>query len=368
MTPPNNTDTKSENFTPPILEAFTKGTTSQNPVWFMRQAGRSLPEYREARRGIGMLDACLTPDLAAEITCQPVRRHGVDAAVFFSDIMVPLKLADVPVDIVPNVGPVFDHPYNSVAAIRTLSQLRLENTEAVTEGVRLATRELGTKSEPRADGTWVPVLAFAGAPFTLAAYMVEGKPSKDHLAARALMLENPTAWHALMKWTTDVSIRFMKAQVDGGAQIFQLFDSWAGSLSAKLYGNFVAPYSDQVLQEAKKLRIPTIHFGTHTAHILCRMGQEADALGIDHHVSMKQVAERMRAYGKRRVILQGNLDPAYLFAPNRIRQEAVHSVLRRGRATDAHIFNLGHGVPAQVNPDVLSRIVEQVHQEAEKAR
>lgn len=313
------------------------------PVWFMRQAGRSLPEYRNLRRGIGMLDACLKPELAAEITVQPVRRHQVDAAIFFSDIVIPLRLAGVDVQIRSNVGPVFDHAYRDTASVRELVSHHIVDGSAISEAVALCVAELGD----------TPLLGFAGAPFTLAAYLVEGRPSRDHLAARALMHTDPATWELLLTWCAELSAEFLRIQIAAGAAAVQLFDSWAGSLSRADYLRSVRPYSEQVLAG---LGVPTIHFATNTAHLLADLAP-ADVMGIDYRLPLDEAA---RILGPE-VIVQGNINPALLGVPWPVLEAHVREVVQAGRAARAHIVNLGHGVPPHTDPSVLTRIVELVH-------
>ncbi len=333
----------------PLLRALAGDRPDQTPVWFMRQAGRSLPEYRELRVGTRMLDACLTPDLAAEITLQPVRRHGVDAAVFFSDIVIPLRLAGVDVVIEPGRGPVFANPVRTaddVARITAIDPADLDGT-AVAEAVRLVVAELGD----------TPLIGFAGAPFTLAAYLVEGGPSKEHLRARGMMHADPESWNRLAGWLARVSRRFLEVQRDAGASVVQLFDSWAGSLSPADYRAFVAPHSRAALDG---IGIPTIHFGVGTGPFLSdmRLGGIADGVGVDWRMPLDEAAAVLGPD----VTVQGNIDPALLGAPWPVLEAHVQDVLERGRAARAHILNLGHGVPPETDPDQLTRIVELVHE------
>ena len=393
---------------PPLLEALTGARPARTPVWFMRQAGRSLPEYRAARTraGTSMLDACLDPELAAEFTLQPVRRHGVDAAVFFSDIMVPLRLAGLSVRIEPGVGPVFDEPVRTPSDVARLTAHRYAQdaigqagARAIEDGVRLAVGELGTPGAPggrsglgeraqagmaesRGPASWTPLIGFGGAPFTLAAYLVEGRPSRDHLAARTLMHADPAAWDALMTWCAQVTGAFIAAQVRAGASAVQLFDSWAGSLSPADYRARVAPYSSLALDIAGQAvsptvggRVPLLHFGTGTARILRDMRSAGDdggcAVGIDDRTDLAWAIDDLRADDGQRldaqhrrrspVVVQGNLDPALLAAPWEVLAPAVDACLEAGRAADGHIVNLGHGVPPSTDPDVLTRIVARVH-------
>ena len=333
----------------PLVRALRGERSETVPVWFMRQAGRSLPEYRAARAGTTMLDACLDPALAAEITLQPVRRHGVDAAIFFSDIVVPLRLAGVDVDIVPGTGPVLARPVRTADDVARLPALDPSALAPVAEGVARTVAELGP----------TPLIGFAGAPFTLAAYLVEGGPSKDHLAARALMHADPAAWDALMAWTADVTGAFLRAQVEAGASAAQLFDSWAGALSLADYTARVAPASARALAPIRDLEVPVIHFGTGTGELLAAMRDVgADAVGVDHRVPLDEANRRLGG----RTPLQGNIDPALLAAPWPVLEAHVRDVLRRGRSAPAHVLNLGHGVPPQTDPDVLTRIVALAHE------
>ncbi len=319
----------------------------------MRQAGRSLPEYREVRRGVGMLESCLIPDLAAEITLQPVRRHRVDAAIFFSDIMVPLKLAGVDVEIVSGVGPVVAEPVRTASDVDRLTTHQLGDTSAISDAIALITAELtGT---PSGAATWTPLIGFAGAPFTLAAYLVEGRPSRDHLAARAMMHADPASWHRLLAWCAEVSGAFLTVQVDAGASAVQLFDSWAGSLSRADYVDHVAPHSRAAL-DAVAGRVPRLHFGTGTGHLLTEMAIGADAVGVDYRTPLDEAAALLPG-----VPLQGNIDPALLAAGWDALAAHALDVLRRGEAAPGHVVNLGHGVPPETDPTVLTRLVELVH-------
>lgn len=332
----------------PLLRALTGPRPEHAPVWFMRQAGRSLPEYRELRVGTRMLDACLTPDLAAEITLQPVRRHGVDAAVFFSDIVIPLRLAGVEVEIEAGRGPVFADPVRTAAdvdRITAIDPLSLDGT-AIAEAVGIVTAELGD----------TPLIGFAGAPFTLAAYLVEGGPSKEHLRARAMMHSDPDSWNRLAGWLAQVSRRFLEIQRDAGASVVQLFDSWAGSLSTADYRAFVAPHSRVALDG---IGVPAIHFGVGTGPFLAdmRLDGTADGVGVDWRLPLDEAAAILGPD----VSVQGNIDPALLSAPWPVLEAHVRDVVERGRAARGHIVNLGHGVPPETDPDQLTRIVELVH-------
>ena len=314
----------------------------------MRQAGRSLPEYRELRVGNAMLDACLTPELASEITLQPVRRHGVDAAIFFSDIVIPVKLAGVSVEIVAGKGPVIEHPIRTAADVAALRPLDPDALQPIRDGVAATVAQLGS----------TPLIGFAGAPFTLASYLVEGGPSKDQQRARTLMFSDPHTWAALLNWCADITGEFMRAQIEAGASAAQLFDSWVGSLSEVNYLRRVAPHSRRALDHLRGLDVPKVHFGVGSGEMLAAMYSiGADVMGVDWRIPLDE-AERRLGGG---VPLQGNIDPALLAAPWSILEAHVLDVIERGKAAPSHVVNLGHGVPPDTDPDVLTRIVELVH-------
>lgn len=343
----------------PLVQATRGNRVDTLPVWFMRQAGRSLPEYLKVREGIPMLDSCLQPELASEITLQPVRRHGVDAAVFFSDIVVPLKLLGVDVDIVPGRGPVFANPIRTPDEVRAFTARVREGIPPdiftpITEAVRLTVAELGA----------TPLIGFAGAPFTLAAYMVEGGPSKDHLRARALMRAEPDVWLELAAAIGELSAAFLEAQILAGASAVQLFDSWAGSLSREVYRTSVAPSSAIPLRRAAEFetndgeRVRAIHFGVGTGELLRDMHKTGgDVQGVDDRIPLDTAIERLGGT----VPVQGNIDPATLFAGDAVLHEHTRDVVRRGYAAPAHIVNLGHGVPPETDASVLTRLVEFIH-------
>jgi uroporphyrinogen decarboxylase len=350
-----------------VVRSYQGERTSVTPVWFMRQAGRSLPEYRELRVGNSMLDACLDPELASEITMQPVRRHGVDAAIFFSDIVIPLRLAGVDVDIVPGTGPVLGRPVRTAGDVAALPTLAEGALAPVAEGVARTTRALAALA-----ASDTPLIGFAGAPFTLAAYLVEGRPSKDHIRARTMMHADPDAWQALMAWAADTTGAFLRAQLVAGASAGMLFDSWAGSLSLDDYTRHVAPASARALSHARGLtypvadeqgavahrNVPLVHFGVGTGELLQAMHDVgADVVGIDYRVPLDEASRRLGHV----VPLQGNVDPAMLAAPQSVLQAHVRDVLQRGTSAPSHVLNLGHGVPPDTDPDVLTGLVEFVH-------
>jgi uroporphyrinogen decarboxylase len=332
----------------PLIRAYRGERTSTLPVWFMRQAGRSLPEYRELRVGHQMLQACLTPELASEITLQPVRRHGVDAAIFFSDIVIPLKLAGVGVEIVPGRGPIIEHPIRTASDVAKLRPLDPDALAPIREGVAAAVAQLGS----------TPLIGFAGAPYTLASYLVEGGPSKDQQRARTLMFSDPHTWAALLNWCADVTGEFLRAQIEAGGSAAQLFDSWVGSLSEVNYLRRVAPHSRRALDHLRGLDVPKVHFGVGSGEILQAMYSiGVDVMGVDWRIPLDE-AERRLGGG---VALQGNIDPALLAAPWSVLEPHVRDVVDRGLAAPSHVVNLGHGVPPDTDPDVLTRIVELVH-------
>ncbi len=314
------------------------------PVWFMRQAGRSLPEYRALRTGTAMLDACRDPELVTEITLQPVRRHGVDAAIFFSDIVLPLAAVGVGVDIVAGVGPVVEKPVAEAADIDRLRPLERDDVPYVTEAVQALVRELGA----------TPLIGFAGAPFTLASYLVEGGPSRDHAKTKTLMHDRPDLWHALLGRLAAISREYLRVQIEAGAAAVQLFDSWAGTLSLADYEEFVLPHSRAVLEPLAGL-VPRIHFGVGTGELLAAMRTAgADVVGVDWRLPLNEAARRLGPGS----VVQGNLDPALLGADWQVLEAQVRRIVAEGRTAAGHIFNLGHGVPPDTDPDVLTRIVD----------
>ena len=425
---------------PALLAALNGQRPARTPVWFMRQAGRSLPEYRQLRAQVNlpMLEACLNPQVVAQATLQPVRRHGVDAAIFFSDIMVPLRLAGVDVEIKPQVGPVLSAPIRTRDDVERLlgcgfgqgtwashdgaTHQGAEGVAALREAIALILSELGTPAQAPQPGApqqgapqplaeaqtktqapqplaeaqpaaaaqpaapasatmpqasqqaqaqptdWTPLIGFGGAPFTLAAYLVEGKPSRDHLAARSLMHADPPTLDLLMRWCAQVTGDFIALQISCGASAAQLFDSWAGSLSPTDYRERVAPYSALAIARAREAISPTtgkaaplIHFATGSARLLPQMlAAGAQAVGVDDRTELDWAIDQLGGSCP----VQGNLNPALLTAPWPVIEQAIVECLRAGRQAPGHVFNLGHGVPPTTNPAVLTRIVEFVHKES----
>ena len=426
---------------PALLAALNGQRPARTPVWFMRQAGRSLPEYRQLRAQVNlpMLEACLNPQVVAQATLQPVRRHGVDAAIFFSDIMVPLRLAGVDVEIKPQVGPVLSTPIRTRDDVERLlgcgfgqgtwasrdgaTHQGAEGVAALREAIALILSELGTPAQAPKPGAlqqgvpqpqaqaqparptqpadpaqaqlapaaqpavaasatmpqasqqaqtqpagWTPLIGFGGAPFTLAAYLVEGKPSRDHLAARSLMHADPPTWDLLMRWCAQVTGDFIALQISCGASAAQLFDSWAGSLSPTDYRERVAPYSALAIARAREAIGPTtgkaaplIHFATGSARLLPQMlAAGAQAVGVDDRTELDWAIDQLGGSCP----VQGNLNPALLTAPWPLIEQAIVECLRAGRQAPGHVFNLGHGVPPTTDPAVLTRIVDFVHKES----
>ncbi|OHV40671.1 MULTISPECIES: uroporphyrinogen decarboxylase [Pseudofrankia] len=331
-----------------LLRAARREPTDATPVWFMRQAGRALPEYRALRAGVPMLDSCQDAALVTEITLQPVRRFGTDAAIFFSDIVVPLVAIGVDVDIVPGTGPVVAEPIRDAAGLAQLRPISPDDVPYIHDAVRLLLAELGD----------TPLIGFAGAPFTLASYLVEGGPSRTHAKTKELMYSNPSLWHALLDRLAEITIGFLRVQVDAGIDALQLFDSWAGALDEADYRRYVAPHSARVLAAFEDAGVPRIHFGVNTGELLTAMGEAgADVVGVDWRVGLDEAARRV---GPGRA-LQGNLDPTAVFAPRDVLAEKVRDVLLRGSKAEGHIFNLGHGVLPETDPGVLAHIVDLVH-------
>jgi uroporphyrinogen decarboxylase len=340
--------------TSPFLLACRREPVPYTPVWFMRQAGRALPEYRRAREGIPMLESCTRPELITEITLQPVRRYDVDAAVLFSDIVVPLRAVGIDVDIKAGIGPVVATPVRTAADLSRLPDLNPDDVGYVSEAVRALVAELGQR----------PLIGFAGGPFTLASYLVEGGPSKNHDRTKALMYGRPEFWHALLGRLTDITISFLRIQVEAGASAVQLFDSWVGAVSPEDYRHAVLPHTSRIFAALEPLGVPRIHFGVGTGELLGLMGEVgADVVGVDWRVPLDEAVRRVEP-GK---ALQGNLDPAVLLAPWEVVQARAKDVIARGRTAEGHVFNLGHGVLPETDPDVLARLTDLVHAESAHA-
>ena len=331
-----------------LLRAVRGDAVPHPPVWFMRQAGRSLPEYRAIREGTAMLEACMDPALVTEITMQPVRRYGVDAAIFFSDIVLPLKAVGVDLDIKPGVGPVVASPVRTLADVEAIPDLAPEHVPYISQAVRQLTAELGA----------TPLIGFAGAPFTVASYLVEGGPSKEHAKTKAMMFGAPDVWDALMRKIAGIAAAYLRIQVEAGASAVQLFYSWAGALTPADYAASVMPHSQRVLAAAGELGVPRIHFGVGTSNLLDLMGEAgADVVGVDWRTPLDRAIGMV---GDRAV--QGNLDPTLVFAPTEVMTARAAEVIEAGRAAKGHIFNLGHGVIPSTEPDQLKALTDFVHE------
>lgn len=339
-----------------FLRACRREPVDRTPVWFMRQAGRALPEYRALKGRRSLLEITRQPELAAEITLQPVRRLGVDAAILYADIMSPLVAIGVEIEIVEGRGPVIGHP---IAAESDLAALRALEPEAdlahVTETIRLLRRELAT--------TGTPLIGFAGAPFTLASYLIEGHATRDFVRTKALLRDEPAIWHALMEHLATLTIGYAQAQITAGVQAFQLFDSWIGALSAEEYAAAIQPHVARIFRElaATTPRVPLIHFGTGTQRLLEPMAAAGgDVFGLDWHTPLDEGWRRVG--GPERIAIQGNLDPHLLLEPWEVVRAAAEDVLRRAGGRPGHIFNLGHGILPATPVEALERLVAFVHE------
>lgn len=337
----------------PYLAAVRGRKPNRVPVWFMRQAGRSLPEYRALRAQTDMLSACFDAELVCEITLQPVRRHDVDAAILFSDIVVPLLGAGIDLDIVAGVGPVIESPVRTAADVDTIKPLERQRVQPISDAVSLLAAALGD----------VPLIGFAGAPFTLASYLIEGGPSRHHARTKAMMLAAPDTWHALMEKLTEITVGFLRVQLEAGVDAIQVFDSWAGALSLANYRSYVQPHSARVFAALADHGVPMTHFGVGTAELLGAMSSVgANVVGVDWRTSLSDAATRVQPG----TALQGNLDPVVVLAGWPVVERTARAVVDDGRrAVDAgaagHVFNLGHGVLPETDPGVLTDLVSLVH-------
>jgi uroporphyrinogen decarboxylase len=334
-----------------FLAAAHRDLVDMTPVWFMRQAGRSLPEYRALRERHDFMTVATTPDLAAAATLMPVERLGVDAAVLFADIMLPLASLGVPFEIRPGVGPVIADPLRSEAAVERLSLLPArEATPYVMDALRVVKSELGERAA---------LLGFAGAPFTLACYLIEGRPAREFPRAKSLMYGQPRIWHQLMEKLTLVTIDYLREQIVAGADAVQLFDSWLGLLDPVSYADCVLPYTRRIFAAVTSLA-PTIHFSTGTAMLLAEIAQSGcTAVSVDWRLPLDAAWDKIGPT----LAIQGNLDPALVLTPWPVVETGVRDVLRRAGQRPGHIFNLGHGILPETDPEILARIVRLVHGE-----
>jgi uroporphyrinogen decarboxylase len=333
---------------PLLVRAARREPVDRTPVWFMRQAGRTLPRYREIRRRFSLFEVCRQPELCAEVTLEPVERHGVDAAVMFADIMLPVLGMGVDVELVEGVGPVIERPVDTLDDVRGLQVPEPEDAVPfVLEAVRLVREAL---PEEKA------LVGFCGGPFTVAGYLIEGRPTREFVKTKRCMYGSPEIWHELMERLSETFLRYVRAQVESGADVIQLFDSWVGALSVEDYEEFVAPYSERILGG---VAAPTIHFGTGTAHLLEVMAAAGgDVIGLDWRVDLDA---GWRAVGDG-VAVQGNLDPVALLSPPARFAPAVRDILRRAGGRPGHIFNLGHGILQQTPVEHVKALVDMVHE------
>lgn len=332
-----------------FLRACRREPVDRTPIWLMRQAGRYLPEYRALRERYDLLTICRTPDLAVEVTLQPLRRFDLDAAILFSDIMIPLRGMGIEFDIRENIGPVLANPVRDAEAARALRVLQpAAEVSFVLETIHLLRRELDGK---------LPLIGFAGAPFTLASYIIEGRSSRELLRTKTMMYTNPSAWHTLMTTLADSMAAYLRAQIDAGAQAVQLFDSWVGALSPNDYRRYVLPYSKKIFEALGETNAPSIHFGTGTATLLELMRLAGgDVIGIDWRMPLDQAWARLGE-----VALQGNLDPAVLLTTPDVVTEQARRILEQARGRRGHIFNLGHGILPETLIGNVERLIEIVH-------
>ncbi len=338
-----------------FLDACHHRQPDATPIWFMRQAGRCLAEYRELRKRYDILTMAKTPELCTQVTLMPVHEFGVDAAVLYADIMLPLERMGISFEIEPEIGPIIHNPVRTMLDVEALRIIDAEEaTPYVLEAIRLVRRELEGKQA---------VIGFSGAPFTLACYMIEGRPSRDYGIAKSLMYGQPEVWHALMNKLTEVVSRYLLAQIAAGVDVVQVFDSWVGSLSPSVYRRFVQPYSRRIFDAVRQTGTPSIHFGTGTASLLHLMTEAGgDVISVDWRVDLDAAWQRIGFdHG-----IQGNLDPTLLLTPWNVIEEGMHDVLRRAANRPGHIFNLGHGVLAPTPPDMLRRLVDAVHESTKR--
>ncbi len=339
-----------------FLRACRREPVDMTPVWFMRQAGRYMAEYRELRQKYTLLELCKTPELAVEVTLQPLKL-GVDAAILFADILLPLEPMGAPFEFAKGEGPVVHSPVRDRAAVDKLRVFEPEDGLGyVLSAIRLLRKELDGK---------VPLIGFAGAPFTIASYLIEGGKSTDYRKAKLMMWSEPETWRALMEKISEVVRRYLRAQVEAGAQAIQLFDSWVGSLSPADYAEHVLPHVHHILHDLEKTGVPVIHFGTHTASLLELMRDAGGTvIGVDHH---SRIDEAWRRIGNHHAV-QGNLDPLLLLAPHDVAKKRATQILEQVGGRAGHIFNLGHGIVPEVPVDNVRRMVDHVHETSQRIR
>ncbi len=333
-----------------FLKACQRQAADATPVWFMRQAGRYMPEYRAIREKYSLLEICYHPELAAEVTLQPVRALGVDAAILFADILLPAIPLGVGLEFSKGEGPVLAHPVRTLEDVQRLRPVDPETDLGyVLQAIKILRRELVS----------VPLIGFCGAPFTVASYLIEGGSSREYLKTKTMMYSEPETWHALMDRLSDVLTRYLLAQIQAGAQAVQVFNSWVGALAPQDYVDFVQPYSRRILQAAQAQGVPVIHFGTGTATLLPAMqAAGGSVIGLDWRVPLDE-GWKMLGYD---TVIQGNLDPTVLFAPLTEIRRRVEDILRRAGGRPGHIFNLGHGILQHTPVDQVKAVVDLVHE------
>ncbi|HEY4033557.1 MAG TPA: uroporphyrinogen decarboxylase [Ktedonobacteraceae bacterium] len=334
-----------------FLDACHLRQSDATPIWFMRQAGRCLADYRDLRKKYDILTMAKTPELCTQVTLMPVQKLGVDAAVLYADIMLPLEPMGISLEIEPDLGPIIHNPVRTMKDVEALRPIKAEESVSfVMDAIRMVRRELEGKQA---------VIGFSGAPFTLACYMIEGRPSRDYSLAKSLMYGQPEVWHALMTKLADLVSDYLVAQIKAGADVVQLFDSWVGALSPSVYRRFVLPYTQQIFRAVKQTGTPAIHFGTGTAALLPLMVKAGgDVISVDWRVDLDEAWAQI-GYDRG---IQGNLDPTMLLTSWPVIEAGMHEVLRRAGNHPGHIFNLGHGVLASTDPDMLRRLVDAVHE------
>jgi|SRR6188768_808271 len=336
-----------------FLRACRREPVDCTPVWFMRQAGRYMQEYRDIRQHHTLLEICRHAELCTEVTLQPVRAHHVDAAILFADILLPLEPMGAPFEFAKGEGPVVHNPVRSVADVQRLRVCDPEEgLDYVLNAIRMIRRELDGKT---------PLIGFAGAPFTLASYLIEGGKSSQYVRTKQFMFSEPAAWDELMHKLAEVTRRYLRAQIEAGAQAVQLFDSWVGSLSPQDYQERVLPHVTYILKDVEKTGVPVIHFGTGTSSLLeLQKSAGGTVMGVDYRCTLSEAHRRLGDS----VAYQGNLEPMLLLAPWDVLSARALAVIEEGKQLPGHVFNLGHGIVPEVNPAVVTRLVEFIHEKS----
>ncbi|GIN84091.1 uroporphyrinogen decarboxylase [Heyndrickxia sporothermodurans] len=336
-----------------LIRAAKGEKTSHVPVWFMRQAGRSQPEYRALKEKYSLFEITHQPELCAYVTRLPVEQYDVDAAILYKDIMSPLPAIGVDVEIQSGIGPVINNPIQSLSDVEKLGEITPEeDVPYVLDTIKLLTQEQLS----------VPLIGFAGAPFTVSSYMIEGRPSRDYKKTKAFMYSEPKAWFALMDKLADMTITYIRAQIKAGASVIQIFDSWVGALNVEDYRFYIKPVMERIFSELRKENVPLIMFGVGASHLALEWNDlPIDVVGLDWRLPIKEARQKgiMKA-------VQGNLDPTILLAPWDVLKERTKAILDQGMEIPGYIFNLGHGVFPQVNPETLKRLTAFIHEYSAK--